>query len=355
MDRIRRRLIAGSAAGAVALALARSPASAQAPPRPKRVVRLAVVTQLPSDEQVAAVRKRRSAAWAKQGLIEGRDIVEDLVYVLQLEWDEKARSEFDARAREVVASRPDVIITLGAAHTLRMKGLAGATPIVFAMSTDPVRFGIVESLRRPGGNATGVLMSDPTFKRVEVAKALVPKAQRVALLFPPGGSPDGEWPADEGFWPELQSGASQLGIRVVAVDPSPDRSIDAIAQELRNSRAEAFVVYHGPWVRDVTAETLFQVQLRSRVPGVLQLHHVKAGGGCVTLEQDGNEGPLLQFAIAAKVIRGERPATIPVHVTTRVRLTVNLGVARALGVTVPPALLLRADEVLEGPVLGQSR
>jgi putative tryptophan/tyrosine transport system substrate-binding protein len=323
----------------VLLALCGADALAQAAGHPKRVVHYDHHFSQMSDEQLAKVRERRRTLWAKQGLVEGRDYVETFPTIKPGALDGLAA--LDRLAQEVVATRPDLIITRGGGNAALLRGLTREIPIVFYSVGDPVLYGLVESLRRPGGNVTGVSTADVDVmvKLLELIREVRPGARRVAWLtndLPEFAA------ATRGIIQKvrerMQASAAALGLAIVEIGPTDRMELDALEKALRGARVDAFVPYAGwDWVT---------LQDRTGVPGFGQ-HLFARNGGFAALGGPGqNRDPEQTIEIAARVLRGESPATIPVRLPSKMELTVNLKAAKALGIAVPASLLMRADEII---------
>jgi putative ABC transport system substrate-binding protein len=287
----------------------------------------------------ASVDNRRSAAFVQRlrelGWIEGRTVA---IEVRSAE----GRSE---RATEIVAEfvrqKVDVIVTGGTVNVLAAKQATSVIPIVVAGAGDPVGTGLVASLARPGGNVTGLSLqqTDLAGKRLQLLREVVPALRRLAILVNVGNPIT---LLDRG---EVEAAAGTLGLTVVTVEIRGTEDI-APAFEALKARADALYVPSDPLVitHQVRINTL---ALAARLPTMHGLReHVEAGG---LMSYGPNFPDLWRRAsnFVDKILRGAKPADIPVEQPTKFDLVINLTTAKTLGLDVPPSLLARADEVIE--------
>jgi len=247
-----------------------------------------------------------------------------------------------ALAADLVARRVKLIAALAppAAHAAK---LATATiPIVFVGAFDPVKAGLVASLNRPGGNVTGVTFIGARLgaKRLELLRELLPNVASIALLTNPN-SPDALEELSD-----VQAAARAVGQRLLVLRAANDREIDAAFAALVEQRAEALMVGSDPFFfqRSVQIVTL---AARHAVPAIYQTDEDVASGGLISYGASIPEAWYLAGLYAAKILEGETAANLPVQQSTKVQLTINLKTTKALGLTVPQSILVRADEVIE--------
>ena len=222
---------------------------------------------------------------------------------------------------------------------LAAKAASTTIPIVFVVGVDPIAIGLVASLARPGGNITGVttLTAEVGPKRLEMLHALVPTATTIALLVNPK-SPDQSQ--------ELQVVAHGLGLQLHVLNASTEREIDTAFATLVQLRAGGLVI--GPDTLFTSrAEQLATLALRHRVPAIYQLPEFTAAGGLMSYGPNLRDLLRLGGLYTGRILKGEKPADLPVQQATKVELIINLKTANALGLTMPTALLVRADEVIE--------
>jgi putative ABC transport system substrate-binding protein len=274
------------------------------------------------------------------GYVEGQNVV------LEYRWAGSEYEHLTALAAELVRGRVNVI-TAGSASlaVLAAKTATTTTPIVFLMGGDPVRLGLVDSLNRPGGNLTGIttLNTEITPKRVEVLRELVPTTTIMAVLVNPTNNPANV----EVEVRQAQAAANSLGLQTIHVlQASTEPDLDGIFSTLIQQRAGGLVI---------TADTLFSgksAQLaalasRHSMPTISPYREFVTAGGLMSYGGSVTELYRLVGVYTGRVLNGEKPADLPVQQVTKVELVINLRTAKSLGLTVPPMLLARADEVIE--------
>jgi putative tryptophan/tyrosine transport system substrate-binding protein len=276
------------------------------------------------------VQRLRELGW-----IEGRTVA------IEYRWAEGRTERFDEIAAEFVRRKVDVIVTSATAAIVAAKQATSVIPIVFAAAGDPVGTGLVASLARPGGNVTGlsIQQTDVAAKRLELLREFVPGLRRLAIL----ANVDG--PAVLLDMREVQTTARPLGLEVVTSEIRRGEDI-APAFETLKGRADALYVCIDPLVAThrIRINTL---ALAARLPTMhVPREYVEAGG----LMSYGPNIPDLYWRAAGyvdKILRGAKPADIPVEQPTKFDLVINLTTAKALGLEMPPILLARANEVIE--------
>jgi putative ABC transport system substrate-binding protein len=285
----------------------------------------------------AAIASRRTAAFVQRlrelGWVEGRTVA--------IEYrSAEGRSERDSEiAEELVRLKVDVIVTTTPA--VLVKQVTSVIPIVFPLASDPVRSGLVTSLARPGGNATGLstLQSDLAGKRIEVLREIVPNLRRLAVLANVGN------PSTAIEMSEAQTAAGKLGLQVVA---SPIRRAEDIAPtfEELTGRADALYVCGDPlqFAHRIRINTL---ALGLRLPTMLLTRDDVEAAGLISYGPDFADLYRRSADYVDKILRGAKPADLPVEQPTKFELVVNLTTAKALGLKIPEAFLLRADEIIE--------
>jgi putative ABC transport system substrate-binding protein len=246
-------------------------------------------------------------------------------------------------ARDLVSRRSTVIAAVGGSPAaLAAKVATMSIPIVFQVGVDPVEAGLVESLSRPGGNLTGIanLAVEVGPKRLELLHQLVPTAIVIAVLINPTRSNvDTETR-------ELQAAANQLRIKLHVLNASADGDFDTVFAHLVELHAGGLVISGDPFFNS-RSEQLAALAIRHGVPAVYQFHEFAAAGGLVSYGSSITNTHRLAGIYTGRILKGEKPADLPVQQSTKVELIINLKTAKALGLEVPPTLLARADEVIE--------
>jgi putative ABC transport system substrate-binding protein len=328
----RRELITllGSAAPAMSWPLA---ARAQ---QPARVRRIGVLVGLPETDPEGQAR----AGAFRQGLqalgwIEGRNIR------IEQRWS-VGNAERTRHAAELVALEPEVIL---AAATVALVALQAATrriPIVFAQVTDPVGAGFVASLARPGGNITGLTQHEFSVgaKWLELLKQIAPRVTRVALLYDPAN------PTAQEYLRTIEAAAATLGTQVSAhaVRDAAEiaRAIDGFAGQPNGG----LVLLPGP-VGSANRNLIIQMAARHRLPAVYAFRYHVVSGGLASYGVDNIDLYRRAAWYVDRILKGEKPADLPVQHATKFQLVINLQTAKALGLEVPVTLLARTDEVIE--------
>ena len=248
-----------------------------------------------------------------------------------------------ALARDLVSRRSTVIAAVGGSPAaLAAKVATMSIPIVFQVGVDPVEAGLVESLSRPGGNLTGIanLAVEVGPKRLELLQQLVPTAIVIAVLINPTRSNvDTETR-------ELQAAANQLRIKLHMLHASAAADFDTVFTHLVELHAGGLVISGDPFFNS-RSEQLAALAIRHGVPAVYQFHEFAAAGGLVSYGSSITNTHRLAGIYTGRILKGEKPADLPVQQSTKVELIINLKTAKALGLEVPPTLLARADEVIE--------
>ena len=305
--------------------------------QPERMRRIGVLMALPAND---AEGQARVAAFL-QGLQElgwsvGRNVIVDF------RWS--AGNSADARkyAAELVALGPDVILAYSSSAVASLQQVTSTVPIVFAVVADPVGGGYVESLARPGGNITGFTVFDYSMsgKWLQLLKEIAPGVTRVAVFRDPSIA------AGPGLFAVIQAVAPSLGVELRPVDVRDEGEIERALALFAPNPNSGLIVTGSP---QATSHRDFIIALaaRHRLPAVYFGRYWAAGGGLISYGPDF----LDQFRRAAgyvdRILKGEKPADMPVQAPTKFDLVINLKTAKALGLTVPPSLLARADEVIE--------
>jgi putative ABC transport system substrate-binding protein len=244
---------------------------------------------------------------------------------------------------ELVELRPDVLVALGDLTVRAVKSVTTTVPVV-SMTGDPVGSGLIASLARPGGNVTGVSMMHGleglTGKRVELLKDALPTATRIGLIFYPDN------PAVVGSLAQAEEVASRLGL---VIHPFPVRRGDELEAAITSVAREGV---DGVDIEPIQPFTSYPREtgeplLKYRIPAVSELRRIAESGGLLSYGPNLFDATRRQAYFVDRILKGAKPADLPVEQATRLELVVNIKTARALGLTIPPLILARADEVIE--------
>ena len=271
------------------------------------------------------------------GYVEGQNVA------IEYRWAEDQYNRLPALAAELVHRQVAVIVAGGGTPSaVAAKAATVTIPIVFAVAVDPVKAGLVNSLNRPGGNLTGVTNQNVNVaeKRLELMHELLPKATTIAVLVNPTSV------ISEPFVQGLKPAARALGLKLDIVNASADHDFDTVFASLVQQRASALVISTDTFF-NTRAEQLATLSLRYAVPAIYQYRPFVAAGGLMSYGSDETEYYRLAGMYAGRILKGEKPADLPVQQLTKVELIINLKTAKTLGITVPQSLQSRADEVIE--------
>ena len=276
----------------------------------------------------------------RQGLTE-TGYVEDRNVTIEYRWAEGHNDRLPALAADLVR-RQVTVIAGNSQATVAAKAATSTIPIVFMTSADPVQVGFVASLSRPGGNLTGVasLGTETNRKRLQLLHELLPNAGTIAALVNP------TFPGSDIQTKDLQVAASALRRQLHILHASSRRDIDTALANLVALKASGLVIGSDPFFNS-WSEQLAVLSLRHAVPAIYEFRAFAAAGGLMSYGGSITDLYRLAGVYAGRILKGDKPADMPVQQETRVELIINLKTAKALGITVPLPLLGRADEVIE--------
>jgi putative ABC transport system substrate-binding protein len=326
---MRRREFITLLGGATAWPLA---ARAQQPALP--VVGFVNVTSADaSADRLRAFRKGLSEA----GYVEGRNVT------VEYRWADGRYDRLPALVADLVRRRVAVIATYGDAPAIAAKAATATIPIVFGVGEDPVKAGLVASLARPGGNATGVnfLAGELMAKRLGVLHELVPKAVRVAVLW----NPASDTPTDTSLR-DLQEAARTTGLQIRKLNATTAGEIDAAFATLARERPDALFVNADGFLFSRRVQ-IASFAARDRIPASYAAREYVAAGGLMSYGTDTADRFHQIGVYTGNILKGAKPADLPVLQSTKFELVINLQTAKLLGIEVPPGLLAVADEVIE--------
>jgi putative ABC transport system substrate-binding protein len=275
------------------------------------------------------------------GYVEGRNVV------IEYRSAEGKLERLPALAAELVALKVDVIVAASTLAALAAKQATRTLPIVFAGAGDPAQSGLVTSLARPGGNVTGLSLLAPELvgKRLELLKQAVPGVTRVAVLWQPGGGGLGDR-TEKDMLKGAEVAARALGMRLQFVEARGPADIDRAFSEMTRARAGALTVL-GSTMFFSEQRRLVDLAAKNRLPAVYGLREYVDAGGLMSYGPNVADLYRRAATYVDKILKGAKPADLPVEQPTKFELVINLKTAKALGLTIPPSLLGRADEVIQ--------
>ena len=307
-------------------------------PLPARAQAMPTVGVLNS-ESPDVTRERMHAfhqGLGEAGYVEGRNVA------IEYRWAEGQNDRLSAMAADLIDRQVTVLASLGIPAAAVAKAATPAIPVVFLTGLDPIEVGLVASLNRPGGNLTGVTTLNAGLlpKRLELLHEVVPAATVIGLLVNPT-SPNAE-PQSR----DLQAAARALGLEIHVLHATAENDLDAAFANLRQSRAGALVIgADGFFIRH--SKQLGALTARHEVPAVFQLGEFAAGGGLMSYGASLTDAYHRVGVYVGRILKGDKPADLPVQQATKVELVINLRTAKALGLSISLPLLGRADAVIE--------
>ena len=289
-----------------------------------------------SSGSAANVLKAFHEGLAESGYVEGRNVK------FEYRWSEDQNNRFPALVADLIQRGVNVISAVGSPAARAAQAATGSIPIVFYVGVDPVRFGLVASLNRPGRNLTGAtnFAVEVGPKRLELVHELIGAAKSVGVLL------NANRLNIETEMTELQEAARGLGLELQFISASTDRPLESIFDHFARMQVKALIVGGDPYFNS-RAEHLGALALKHAMPAIYQTREFAAAGGLLAYGSSFKDQYRLAGVYTGRVLKGERPAELPVQQSTKLELIINLKTAKTLRLTVAPTLLARADEVIE--------
>ncbi|MGQ0523133.1 MAG: ABC transporter substrate-binding protein [Betaproteobacteria bacterium] len=269
------------------------------------------------------------------GYVEGRNLF------LQVQWNGGSPGRLEQVAAELARAKLNVIVAQGAS-AFAMRKATATTPVVFGFSGDPVEAKLVDSFSRPGGNFTGIsfLTLELAGKRIELLKEILPGLKRVAVVAQP------QHPGDQAERRASQNGASAVGLALDYHEMRSAEQLEAILNAIDRARSEAVVMFPVASVMSA-APQIAKWSIKRGIPAISGWAQFADGGNLMSYGPNLRESFRRLATFVDKIVKGAKPADLPVELPTRVEFVLNLKTARALGITIPQSILLRADRVIE--------
>jgi len=294
---------------------------------------LGAVAAPTSGQNVAAFRK----GLAESGYVEGHNVA------IEYRWVAGQNDRLPALVRELIDRGVAVLApTTSTAAALATKAATQTIPIVFRIAGDPVGSGLVPRLNRPGGNVTGVTTLGVELgpKRLQMLRELLPPGAAVVLLANPTNA---NAPVETR---EIQAAAQLLDVSLLVLNATSPSELDVAFERMAQQDIRGLLTAADPFIIS-QADRIVALAARRAIPAIFSTRSQHEAGGLMTYGSDSSDGHRLAGTYVGRILKGEKPAELPVQRSTKIELLVNLKVAKALGITIPTALLVRADEVIE--------
>jgi ABC-type uncharacterized transport system substrate-binding protein len=269
------------------------------------------------------------------GYVEGRNIA------LEERWADGKFDRLASLAAELIRLKVDVLVTASTPATQAAQQATKTTPIVMTLVSDPVDSGFVANLANPGGNVTGLSYMHPELsrKRLELIKDIIPKVSRVAVLSNPSN------PSIRPLLRETEAAARVLSVQLQVVEARDSGQLDSVFAAMSKERARALVVMPDAVFQD-QRRRIVDLAAKSRLPAMYPWREAVEAGGLMAYGASGRDILRRAAAYVDKILKGAKPADLPVEEPTKFEFVINLKTAKTLGLTIPPSLLARADEVI---------
>ena len=270
------------------------------------------------------------------GFVEGRNVA------IKYRWADGRYDRLPALATELVRAPVTVLVATGITAAIAAKAATSTVPIVFNTGGDPIRFGLVASLNRPGSNVTGVASLGKVLvvKRFELMSELVPKADGIAFLVNPNNA------VAELDTSDAQGAAASLGQKLIILKAGSEGDINAAFATMAEQRADGLLLQLDPFLQS-RRDQLVALAARYQLPAIYERRDFAAAGGLMSYGTSLSDALRLVGNYTGRLLKGEKPADLPVQQPVKFELVINLKTAKALGLEVPYSLLARADEVIE--------
>jgi putative ABC transport system substrate-binding protein len=326
---ISRSSILGSVLGALLLTLS-GPVEAQ---QREKIARIGEF-DLRGGTTLGTGRKLFRQSLRELGYIEGKNVI------YEARSADGKLDRFPVLAEELVRFKVDVLLTTSPDETLAAKNATKTIPIVFFSQGDPVASGLVDSLARPGGNITGVstTASELSGKRLELLKATIPRLSRVAVLWNPKMSGES--------WKESQLAARELGLQLHSMEVTSADKFESAFKEAIKAGSAAIAVTQTPLISS-NQKQIVALAMKSLLPAIFPRGDYVVNGGLMSYGAEQAEPYRRGAVIVDKILKGVKPADIPIEQPTKFELVINLKTAKQIGLTIPPNVLARADKVIK--------
>jgi putative ABC transport system substrate-binding protein len=289
-----------------------------------------------STEAEARLREPFIKALETSGFAAGRNVA------IEYRFAEGQDDRMPALAAELVRERPAVLVATDTGSALAAKAATTTIPIVFGVGSDPVRLGLVETLNRPGGNATGVFVfvSELGPKRLQLLREVVPHATLIAFIVNQNSA---NGPAQTS---EMESAAQAIGQQILVLSASTESEVNEAFVTIAARKADAIVYSAGVFFQ-VVRERLVELAARHSIPAIYEWPEFATAGGLMSYSSSRSESARQTGIYTGQILKGAKPADLPVFQSSKFELVINLRTAKALGLAIPPGVLAIADEVIE--------